>query len=540
MSKLWRGIGLVGLVAVAAYFAYDYQRASGGAQAPATAANFSGLRILAGSELKDIEFLRERMESAAGVKIRFDYIGTLDMVDRLSGAGTGTGAADAPDLVWAASNKYLSLAAPGKVRATEKIMLSPVVLGVKAGKLRALGWDKAAPTWADVSLAVKQGQLSFAMSNPAASNSGFAAVVGVAAALAGKGDGLTQADIDPAKLREFFAGVKLTAGSSGWLADAYVGAEDRLDDMVNYESVILSLNAANKLREALVPVYPQEGIITADYPLMLINEARRAQYDKLVAFLREEGVQREIMEHSFRRPVNPAVKPLPVFGTRLLVELPFPGQLAVVDAILTSYLDDARPPAHSYFVLDVSGSMGGEQRMDHLKSALGVLGGGDTATLGGRFSRFQLREKANLITFDDKLQEHAEIAFGDRASYPGSVGRFQDFVGHLRPKGGTAIYDALEAAYRRAAADRAAEPGYYYTIVLMTDGENNAGADFKRFSQFYQALAPEVRQIRIFPILFGEGNAGEMKALADLTGGRVFDAKSASLTAVFKDIRGYQ
>jgi Ca-activated chloride channel family protein len=44
----------------------------------------------------------------------------------------------------------------------------------------------------------------------------------------------------------------------------------------------------------------------------------------------------------------------------------------------------------------------------------------------------------------------------------------------------------------------------------------------------------------VFPILFGEGNARDLAELADITGGRLFDSRSNSLAAVFKEIRGYQ
>jgi hypothetical protein len=38
----------------------------------------------------------------------------------------------------------------------------------------------------------------------------------------------------------------------------------------------------------------------------------------------------------------------------------------------------------------------------------------------------------------------------------------------------------------------------------------------------------------------GENNEGEMTALAQLTGGRAFDARTGSLSDAFKEIRGYQ
>ena len=40
--------------------------------------------------------------------------------------------------------------------------------------------------------------------------------------------------------------------------------------------------------------------------------------------------------------------------------------------------------------------------------------------------------------------------------------------------------------------------------------------------------------------LFGEAATGQMNDLAQLTGGRTFDARTQSLAVVFKEIRGYQ
>jgi Ca-activated chloride channel family protein len=40
-----------------------------------------------------------------------------------------------------------------------------------------------------------------------------------------------------------------------------------------------------------VLVYPHEGVSTADYPLMLLNERRRDDYQKVVAYLKGEAAQ---------------------------------------------------------------------------------------------------------------------------------------------------------------------------------------------------------------------------------------------------------
>ena len=43
-------------------------------------------------------------------------------------------------------------------------------------------------------------------------------------------------------------------------------AQDQIDGIFNYESVLLTLNEHPQLREKLCLVYPREGTITADYP----------------------------------------------------------------------------------------------------------------------------------------------------------------------------------------------------------------------------------------------------------------------------------
>jgi len=80
----------------------------------------------------------------------------------------------------------------------------------------------------------------------------------------------------------------------------------------------------------------------------------------------------------------------------------------------------------------------------------------------------------------------------------------------------------------------------YYTVVLMTDGINNRGMERKEFTKWYNDEGDAVRGIPVFPILFGEGNAGDLRELAELTGGRLFDSRSMALVSVFKEIRGYQ
>jgi Ca-activated chloride channel family protein len=492
------------------------------------------LTVLAGSELKDLEPLFQQIRRETGLELSMTYIGSLDGAEKLM-------AGEQVDLAWFSHAKYLSLlqGAGSRIAAQTKIMLSPVVLGVKEEKARAWGWlGNSDVTWQDVVDKAAAGELRFAMTNPTSSNTGFSALVGVASALAGSADALQLDDIERVRpsLQGFFRGQALTAGSSGWLAESYVRDQAQLDGLINYESVLLALNRGGELRENLYLVYPREGIITADYPLLLVNRDKQEAYDRLVEYLLSAEFQKEMMEQTLRRPVNPQVPVDDAFPRQLFVELPFPNSQKVVDALLFSYLDEQRRPAHTYYVLDVSGSMRGE-RLDALKAALKNLTGSDTS-LTGQFARFQNREKVTLMPFSDDVLDMS--TFDVDLTRPQGLEEIRTYIDGLEVERNTGIYSALYQAYTYAVVAQKQEPDRYYSIVLMSDGENNAGIRESELVDYYRSLSPEAKQIKTFAILFGEAQQEALQRIADETGGRLFDARSESLNSIFKQIRGYQ
>ena len=494
--------------------------------------------ILAGSELKDVDVqLGEEIRKATGIDVRFEYVGTLDAIDRLN-------AGESFDAVWVSHGKYLAMnpQLKSRIAAQEKIMLSPVILGVKRSKAAALGWDRQDPTWKDIADAAGAGTFTFGMTNPTASNPGFTALIGIAAALASNPDALTEADVANPALKTFFQGQRMTAGSSGWLADAYAADASKVDGIINYESVILSLNANGELGEPLVPVYPSEGIITADYPLMLLNGAKRAEYERLVAYLRSAAFQTRLSATTLRRPVNAESAPASAIPKRTLIELPFPGQPQIINALLDAFLADVRVPSTSRYVLDLSGSMNEEGRIDQLKTAMDTLAGGDPGTLGNRYARFQNRERIGLIPFSNEPMPTLGFDMGtSSAENEATLTAIKAAVAGMQPDGGTAIYDSVQRAMSELAQEkRTGDAPRYYTIVLMTDGENTQGMSLRDLLRWRESQSEAVQSIRVFPIVFGKADAEQMKALAEATGGKAFDAKAGSLAMVFKDIRGYQ
>ncbi len=508
------------------------------AAADGAAANAKQFSILAGSEVRDLEPLLPALEKATGLHLRFTYAGTLDAVERIQ-------AGEQFDAAWLASNRYAMLT-PGvkeRVLASERTMLTPVVLGLKRSKAQSLGWADAAGnsiadvTWKDIAQAAEKGRFSFGMTSPSASNTGFSGLIGLAAALAAKGDALEVADIDARQLGAFFKAQTLTAGSSGWLAEAYVNEQTRIDGMINYASTLHALNAGGKLSEPLTLIFPREGIITADYPLMLLNNARRADYDQLLAYVRSPAFQAPMTRQTFRKPVAAEVVFDPKLYPASLIELPFPAKLSVIDAVLQAFDNEIRRPADSSFVLDISGSMNGP-RMEQMKAALLGLTGLDTS-LSGRFARLRDRETISLTAFDDSVRPAVVLSL-TKERRDAAEKRIRDYVAALRAEGGTAIFTATRTAYLQSLSRRAREPERFYSVVLLTDGENNQGLDGAQFEAWYNSLPESDKRIRIFAIQFGEARADQLESLARLTGGRVFNATRTPLSLVFKEIRGYQ
>ncbi|WP_306327295.1 substrate-binding and vWA domain-containing protein [Streptomyces venezuelae] len=482
------------------------------------------LRVLASSELSDMEPVLRTARTSTGVDVRLTYTGTLDAVEQIASGR----AEQAYDAVWLSSNDYLRLRPDTAKRITGEtpIMTSPVALGVRPAAVARLGWDPAKVTWSQLHRAVADGKLTYGMTDPVRSNSGFSALVSVASGLSGAQSALTERDVVKAtpRLREFFTGQKLTSGSSGWLATAYARRAD-VDALVNYESVLLSSFPSGEL----TVIRPTDGVVTADYPLTLLTSARpeaKQAAGRLTTYLRGPEVQRRVTESTLRRPVVPGVDPAPGLARDQRRELPFPGDRKVADGLLDAYDNTLRRPSRTVYVLDTSGSMKGE-RLERLKTALVELTGD-----------FRDREEVTLMPFGSAVKrDEVRTHTVDPASPRQALDAIRTDARKLTASGGTAIYSSVQEAYRslgKSSGDA------FTSIVLMTDGENTDGDPATAFDSFYASLSAEQKRTPVFPILFGDSDRGELGHIADLTGGKLFDATRGSLDGAFEEIRGYQ
>jgi len=497
--------------------------------------------ILATSDLRDAEPLAGLIQQATGVKVQFFFGGTMESADKVINGKAGA------DAAWFANAKYVLSDPRGRsqVKLQDKIMFSPLVIGVSQSEAQKLGWTgDTKVTWRAIAEAAKAGRLRYAMNNPASSNQGFMALMGVAAAFADKPEALTLADIRKQPIRDFLVGYKLVGDNSSYLTAKFIEQQGAaVNAFINYESWLLSLNRSGKLREPLTLIYPYEGVATADYPLLLLNDAKRADYVKVVDYLKGPEAQRWLAENTLRRPFNPDVagQVAKLFPTgQLLVELPFTADRAVADALLAAYMNEYRIPIASVFVLDTSGSMAGAGRGKSLIESLYFLAGADDSPTG-RLTRLAGREQVMLLPFSSEIYPPVrfDIPADDqaRATVFADIRRYAD---RLKMDGSTRLYDATLAALKLLASEKEKRPGYMYSVVLFTDGESNTGLDWAGFQQAYTRLPRLAQEIPVFTILYGEGNVRELEKVAELTHGKTFDARQVSLATVFKEIRTYQ
>lgn len=487
------------------------------------------LKLIAGSEVKDLEPLFDDIKNNTGVKIDITYSGTLDGTENLVTNGKGNF-----DATWFPSNFYLSLFTESAdlIDQQKSIMSSPVVLGLKPDAAQKLGWSsQKQPTWEQLTQAVQEGKLTFGMTSPLASNSGFATLLESATALSGTGNALTENDLGATAkpLTSFAKGVTITAGSSGWLADNFAQDTSKADGLFNYESVLLSANWGG---QTPVIIAPSDGVVTADYPLTLLkgaDDTATQAYTKVVDYLLQDDVQKRISDTTHRRTTASNSTDFPT-----TFETPYPATLQTVHALLQTWLAQARKPANMYFQIDTSGSMEGE-RLTQLKQALGVLTGSTARSQTESLLALQPREKLTVVEFGSGVKAEYDYDLTDPAKTDTTRQTMDTDFSQLVAGGNTELYSTLKTTLQAAVQQK--KPDTFTSVVVFTDGQNTGDVTVDQFLDWYNAT-DFMHGVPIFTISFGEADTSELEKVANASGGRVFSS-DAGLTSVFKEIRGY-
>ncbi len=492
--------------------------------------------IVAGSEEKTFEPIVQEFCASRNVTCRIDYKGSLDIGLMLEGA-------NAPDVdaVWPASSLWLDIYdAHRRVKDLKSIASSPVILGVRLGKARELGWIGKPVHMDDILAAVTQGRLSFLMTSATQSNSGAAAYLAMLAAAFGKPDRLDPRALDDpearAKVKSLLKGVSRSSGSSGWLKDLYlssVAAGHPYDAMWNYEALLKETNDALRARggELLYAVYPADGTTYADAPLGYVEHGQgkdaKAFFDALQAHLLSADIQAKIAAFGRRTALGMA-RPAPPEAdwnfdpSRVVPSIALP-EARVIARALTLYQEVLRRPSLTAICLDFSGSMQGDGETQ-LKAALQTLF--DPSQAAHSLIQWTPQDRIFILPFDADVRE---VDQGD-----GSVASQARLLGAVQRQsadGGTDMYACAERALGEMKPFLATGQ-FLPAVVIMTDGRSEAHQGFN------EVWRTDGRDVPIFGVTFGDADARELDELATMTRARVFDGR-ADLTEAFRSVRGY-
>jgi Ca-activated chloride channel family protein len=380
------------------------------------------------------------------------------------------------------------------------------------------------------------------MTSATQSNSGASAYLAMLSSAVAGQRVLQSSDLDDPAVRQtvtsLLQGVERSAASSGWLADLYVQSAQSgtdYDAMWNYEAILKETN--DKLRamgkEPLYAVYPADGVAIADSPLGFVNHGRGADVEKfftdLIDFLQSKPIAQRIADTGRRIPLHPEIssKPEPDWNfdpTRLVTAIRMP-EPPVIRQALTLYQEALRKPSLTALCLDFSGSMqgAGEQQLQQAMTFL--LTPKEASEVLVQWSP---DDRIIVIPFDARVRDTFEAT-----GKPDDQSRLLSEVADERAGGGTDMYACAQSALARF-EEAPGSSKYLPAIVIMTDGRSqDAGAN-----RFLNDWRHAPMRVPVFGITFGDADPHQLDALAQATGGRVFDGKG-DLAGAFRAARGY-
>ena len=403
------------------------------------------------------------------------------------------------------------------------------------------GWGKYdRPEW---------GTFRFGHTHPAYANSGLLAMTTFVYGVAGK------TSITPSELYEpniIEAMSKLENNTSKYGTDALEMLKLMMKQGPSYlhavaapeaDTLIYNTQYRDQLAFPLAFIFPKEGTIWAEHPYCILDNtdwvsAEQKEGAQLFLDYLLAKEQQEMAIDGFLRPIDTSIplrSPLdlangtdPNITPAQVPALPSPTN-EIKDTVVDLFLQ-AKRKATTVIVLDTSGSMQEDNR----------IGTATNATVEF-LRRLDRADKIATLTFNSDvtvLSQPALVAdVGESLS-----GRISGLIAN----GNTSLYDAVCDSYElikaEQEADRANGETRLYGIILLSDGENTSGR--RSENQMFTRCLPsnaEADGIKVFPIAFGgDADATVLQRIADVTGGRMFQADPSSISKVYLSISAEQ
>src|SRR3954452_1477541 len=440
---------------------------------------------------------------------------------------------------------------PYTADAPPSIVRTPLVIAMWEPMARALGYPRRKLGFADVlALATsKRGWAAFGRpefgafklvhTSPDFSTSGLSAVVAEYYAATGKKEGLTEADVARARVRERVRDIERSIVHYG---DTTLFIENQLKKegpgyasaVAMEETTLLDFNRTRGDRDKLVAVYPKEGTFDSDSPFFTLAapwvRPEQAQGAKAFQQYLAKAITPQVAARSGFRPANRATRPVAPINAangadpgqpQRELQLPEPRVLA---AIRQAWHRD-RKPANILLVVDTSGSMAEEQRLVRAKQGL-------EAFLRG----VEPQDAVGLTTFSDRI-----LPLVPPAPLSQDGGELRSHVRRLIADGGTALYDATSQAFDTVRAKKATDR--INAVVLLTDGEDqdsHQSADEVVSHLAGQGDSPN--HVRVFTIAYSSGASASraiLQRIAAASGGLDYEGKTENIESVYRSISSF-
>ena len=431
------------------------------------------------------------------------------------------------------------------------IVRTPLVIAMWEPMARALGHPRRQLGFADVlRLAASRrgwsaygkpqfGPFKLVHTNPDFSASGLSAVVAEYYAATGKKEGLSERDVTAsparARVREIERSIVHYGDTTLFIADqlrrkgpGYASAA------AMEETTLLDFNRTRGSQPRLVAIYPKEGTFHSDNPFVVldapwVSAQERAGAHAFQRFLAEEITPQRAAELGFRPAALDAEVPPPLTPAngvdprqpRRLLDLPEP---RVLNRVKAAWRED-RKPANVVLVLDTSGSMNVENRLENAKEGL-------AAFLG----EVSPNDRVGLDRFSDRIERVVPLR-----PVRENRSRLRSSLRELHAGGGAAVYDATADAVEAVAALR--DRNRINAVVVLTDGEDTDSS--LAVEQLVQRLSVEGEaegRVRVFTIAYGAEAAGAEDALrriAEASDGQAYTGTTADIRAVYRSISSF-
>jgi len=559
MSRLAKCVVISLIVSLAACQPRERSWSSSSPSAPShPAAETINLTFTYGSEkeewIKNVTaaFNREDHKTQAGKFVHVEAIpmGSGELIDELINGGRQADIASPASAAFIKLGNVQSRVKTGKdlIGSTESLVISPVVIAMWKPMAEALGWPNKRLGWSDVLELARDsrgwaahghpewGPFRFGHTSPESSNSGLISIFAEAYAATGKKAGLTVADVEKPKTAQFIAGIESSVvhygSSTGFFGKKmFQNGPQYLSAAVLYENMVIeSYSPTYSVPFPVVAIYPKEGAFWSDHPVGVVNREwvtpEKQQAAKVyIDYLLAKPQQEKAIPYGFRpgSPDVPLGAPIDLahgvdpLEPKTTLEVP---STDVMDAILKVWRTNKKH-ADVTLVFDTSGSMKDDHKIENAREGALQL-----------VSNLSDDDLFSLLPFSN--QPHIAIAHAPLSTSRRDV---QQAISGLWPSGGTALYDAIDMAYRDQMTRTEKDTTKIAAIVVLTDGEDRDSHmsldDLLKEIQFDN----EHHTIRVFTIAYGgDARKDVLQRIADATQAKSYAGTPQNIRTILRDI----